>query len=223
MLQKCLVLATALALLGTAAWAKPPVYFSFASDDFHNGPTFSGSTFSITGKARVDLMVDQQADFEGGVVILPSTFVLEGNLNSYQVVPVAGGNFLHIWTVDGYFQFNHYDVVFGIPQLLFSQFKYAALTSLSPSPFQAGETMTLQDSQPADGNVVFVDGREVEAVLDMKYPPDYVGFGSDFAFTFTNVRIAGSVVGPPPKIHDDGSFSDPWESEGSFSASGGNG
>ncbi|HET9228187.1 MAG TPA: hypothetical protein VFR31_16035, partial [Thermoanaerobaculia bacterium] len=66
--RRILMLFAILALVGTAAWAKPPIYVSFASDDFHEGPTFTGFGFDIRGKARVDLMLDQQGDGEGGVV-----------------------------------------------------------------------------------------------------------------------------------------------------------
>lgn len=222
MLRKSLMFVALLALFGTAAWAKPPITFSFASDDYHEGPTFSGSDWTVTAKARVDLMTDQQGDFEGGVFVFPSWLELQGNLHEYQVVPIANGNFLHIWHVEGFFEFVHYDAVFGFPHLLRTPFKYAVLTSQSPFPNQAGETMTLQGSFIADNNVVLDDGFGLEAALNLWYPDDYVGSFSDFAFTLTNVRTGG-IVGPPPTLLDDGSFRERWQSEGSFSASGGNG
>lgn len=222
MLRKTLLIASLCLLAATTAWAKPPIYFSFASDDYHEGPTFRGDGGEISGEARVDLMVDQQSDFEGGVVIFPSTFKLTAKMHSYQVVPLGAG-FLHIWEFEGEFAFNHYDVAFGFPLLLTTRFKYAVLTSQSPSNTQAGETMTLQASQSVDGNVSFKDGAGVEAVLNLIYPDDYIARGSDFAFTFTNVRAGGSVIGPPPNLSLGGKFTESWESEGSFSASGGEG
>lgn len=222
MVRKSVVLFAALALFSVSAWAKPPISFSFASDDYHEGPTFTGSDRVINAKGRFDLMTDQQGDFEGGVFTFASNLELAGNIHEYQVVPIANGNFLHIWHVEGFFEFVHYDVVFGFPYLLRSPFKYAVLTSQSPFLNQAGETMTLQGSFIADSNVVLDDGLGVEAALNLWYPDDYVGAFSDFAFTLTNVRTGG-MVGPPPTLLDDGTFRERWQSEGSFSASGGSG
>jgi hypothetical protein len=219
MLRKSLLFLALFSLLGTAAWAKPPIQFSFASDDFHEGPTFTGDTTTIQGKARVDLMLDQQGDFEGGVVIFPSLFSFDGRLVSYQVVAV-GANFLHIWEVEGSYGFAHYDLAFGFPTLLKYGFRNAVLTSLSPVVFQAGESMTLQDNWTSDALLGAGDGDGLEAVLDLKYPPDYVNAGIDFAFTLTHVRVPG-ITGPPPLLDASGSFREPWESEGSFSASSG--
>ena len=219
MSRKVLTLFAVLVLVGAAAWAKPPVYVSFASDDYHEGPTFTGYGGEIHGKARVDLMVDQQGDSEGGVVIFPSWFTFDAEIVKYSVIP-WGANFLHIWDLKGSFSFNHYDVMLGSPFLLGTAFDTAVLTSLSPSATQAGETMTLQDSQSADAAVVFQDGGPFEAVVDNPYPPDYVGVGSDFAFTFTHVRV-GDFVGAPPNLSSGGKFKDEFKAEGSFSGQGG--
>lgn len=208
-----------LVLVAAAAWAKPPLYVSFASDDYHEGPTFTGLGPEIHGKARVDLMLDQQGDSEGGVVIFPSWFTFDAKIADYKVIP-WGANFLHIWDLNGSFSFNHYDVLLGSPFLLGTKFKTAVLTSLSPSATQAGETMTLQDSQSADANVVFQDGGPFEAVLNLVYPNDYIGLGSGFAFTFTHVRV-GDFVGAPP-ILSGGQFKEEFKAEGSFSGEGGN-
>ena len=218
--RKILMLFAILALVGTAAWAKPPIYVSFASDDFHEGPTFTGFGFDIRGKARVDLMLDQQGDGEGGVVIFPSWFDFEGTVVKYQVIP-WGVNFLHIWDLKGDFEFRHYDVLLGSPFLLGTKFENAVLTSLSPFVNQAGETMTLQDSQSADAIVAFGDGGPFEAVVNLVYPDNYVAIGSGFAFTFTHVRV-GDFVGAPPIVHSNGFFREEWKSEGSFSGEGGN-
>jgi hypothetical protein len=43
--------------------------------------------------------------------------------------------------------------------------QFAVLTSLSPSATQAGETMTLQDSQSADASVAFQDGGQFKDEL----------------------------------------------------------
>jgi len=221
MSRKVLTLFAVLVLAGTAAWAKPPIYVSFASDDYHEGPTFTGLGAKIHGKARVDLMLDQQGDFEGGVVIFPSWLTFEAEMVNYKVIP-WGANFLHIWDLKGSFSFNHYDVLFGPPGpfLLGTRFETALLTSLSPSATQAGETMTLQDSQSADASVVFQDGGPFEAVVDLIYPPDYVGLGSGFAFTFTHVRV-GDFGTTPPNLSG-GQFKDEFKAEGSFSGEGGN-
>jgi hypothetical protein len=207
-----------LVLVGAAAWAKPPIYVSFASDDYHEGPTFTGLGAKIIGKARVDLMLDQQGDFEGGVVIFPSWFTFDGEIYNHQVIP-RGANFLHIWDVKGDFSFNHYDVGLGSPFLLGTKFNNAVLTSLSPNAGQAGETMTLQDSQSVDALVVFQDGGPFEAVVDLNYPIDYVSVGSGFAFTFTHVRV-GDFQGPPPLLSS-GQFKEEFKAEGSFSGEGG--
>jgi hypothetical protein len=219
MSRKILMLFAVLVLVGGAAWAKPPIYVSFASDDFHEGPTFTGYASKIQGKARVDLMLDQQGDFEGGVVIFPSWFTFEAEMVQYQVIP-WGANFLHIWDLKGSFSFNHYDPILGSPFLLGTQFDNAVLTSLSPSATQAGATMTLQDSQSADANVVFRDGGPFEAVVNLTYPDDYVGLGSGFAFTFTHVRV-GDFGTTPPDLSG-GKFKDEFRAEGSFSGEGGN-
>jgi hypothetical protein len=208
-----------LVFVSAAAWAKPPIYVSFASDDFHEGPTFTGYAAEIHGKARVDLMLDQQGDFEGGVVIFPSWFTFEAKIVNYKVIP-WGANFIHIWDLDGSFSFNHYDVLLGNPFLLGTKFQTALLTSLSPSATQAGETMTLQDAQSADAVVAFQDGGPFEAVVNLIYPNDYVSWGSGFAFTFTHVRV-GDFGTTPPNISG-GLFKDEFKAEGSFSGEGGN-
>ena len=219
MSRKIFTLFAVLVLVGAAAWAKPPIYVSFASDDFHEGPTFTGFGLEIKGKARVDLMLDQQGDGEGGVVIFPSWFAFEAKIVNYKVIP-WGANFLHIWDLSGNFSFNHYDVLLGSPFLLGTKFENAVLTSLSPNVNQAGETMTLQDSQSADAIVAFQDGGPFEAVVNLTYPNDYVGLGSGFAFTFTHVRV-GDFVGLPP-ILSSGQFREEFKAEGSFSGEGGN-
>lgn len=219
MSRKMFTLFAVLVLVGATAWAKPPIYVSFASDDYHEGPTFTGLGPEIHGKARVDLMLDQQGDFEGGVVIFPSWFTFEAKMTNYKVIP-WGANFLHIWDLEGSFSFNHYDVGLGSPFLLGTRFKNAVLTSLSPNVGQAGETMTLQDSQSADVNVVFQDGGPFEAVVNLVYPNDYISLGSGFAFTFTHVRV-GDFGTTPPTLSG-GQFKDEFKAEGSFSGEGGN-
>jgi hypothetical protein len=219
MSRKILTLFAVLVLAGAVAWAKPPIYVSFASDDYHEGPTFTGLGAEIHGKARVDLMLDQQGDFEGGVVIFPSWFTFDAKIVKYQVIP-WGANFLHIWDLEGRFSFNHYDVAFVNPFLLGTRFEHAVLTSLSPNAGQAGETMTLQDSQSADAAVVFQDGGPFEAVVNLPYPDNYVSLGSGFAFTFTHVRVG--AFGSAPPLLSSGQFKEEWVSEGSFSGEGAN-
>ena len=218
MSRKMFTLFAVLVLVGTAAWAKPPIYVSFASDDYHEGPTFTGLGPVIQGRARVDLMLDQQGDFEGGVVIFPSWFTFDAKIVNYKVIP-WGANFLHIWDLSGSFGFNHYDVGLGSPFLLGTKFETALLTSLSPNVNQAGETMTLQDAQSADATVVFQDGGHFDAVVNLNYPNDYVGLGSGFAFTFTHVRV-GDFGTTPPNLSS-GKFKEEFRAEGSFSGEGG--
>ncbi len=219
MSRRIFTLFAILVLAGAAAWAKPPLYVSFASDDYHEGPTFTGYGSVIEGRARVDLMLDQQGDFEGGVVIFPSWFSFKAEIVNYQVIP-WGANFLHIWDLSGSFGFNHYDIGLGSPFLLGTKFDHAVLTSISPNAGQAGETMTLQDGQSTDANVIFQDGGPLEAVLNLVYPNDYISLGSGFAFTFTHVRV-GDFVGAPPFLSS-GKFKEPFKAEGSFSGEGGN-
>jgi len=219
MSRKMFMLFAVLVLTATASWAKPPLYVSFASDDFHEGPTFTGLGPEIHGKARVDLMLDQQGDGEGGVVIFPSWFSFDAKMVNYKVIP-WGANFLHIWDFEGSFSFNHYDVLLGGPFLLGTKFERAVLTSLSPNVNQAGETMTLQDSQSADAAVAFQDGGPFEAVLNLVYPNDYISLGSGFAFTFTHVRVGTFGFAPP--LLSGGQFKEEFVAEGSFSGEGGN-
>jgi hypothetical protein len=221
MIRRSTILFVLLALVfaGSAAWAKPPITFSFASDDYHEGPTFFGDGTAIQGRARVDLLLDQQGDFEGGITKWESWFSFDGELRKYQVVPV-GANFLHIWEVKGRFDFVHYDVAFGFPLLLQYDFENAVLTSLSPVLGQAGTSMTLQDNWASDAALTAGDANGVAAQLGLVYPAGYVNVAPDWAFTLTQVRTGG-LVGPAPLIDPGGKFSEPWESEGSFSSSGG--
>jgi hypothetical protein len=74
------------------------------------------------------------------VVIFPSWFTFDAKMVNYKVIP-WGANFLHIWDFEGSFSFNHYDVGFGSPFLLGTNFERALLTSLSPSATQRLYTM----------------------------------------------------------------------------------
>ncbi len=217
MLRKLSVLVCLMVLFVAPAWAKPPVTFSFASDDEPDGPTFLGSGTSISAKVKVDLMVDTSGDLGGGIVIFPSELFFGAELDKYEVFP-RGSNYLHVWKARGRFDFIH-DTALAFTPLLTSGFVEATLTSISPDPDRLGETITLQGSESVDSFMVLLPQNHLEAILNAFYPPNYLEIGEDFAFTFTSLRIQDSVG--RPKLKEDGSFADPWTSEGSFSASGG--
>ena len=131
-----------------ACFGQDTVYFSFASDDHHDGPTFSGSGDYISGVARVDLMMDTNDDGTGGQMTFLSDFDFGGQIRNHQVVPV-GADFLHIWEVySSQTTFIHVNTTF-LPILVIG-IDDGVLTCISPNNNTAGETMTLQSSESVD-------------------------------------------------------------------------
>ena len=196
-------------LLSMVCFGQDTVYFSFASDDYHDGPTFSGSQNHIGGVAEVDLMVDNNDDGLGGQVTFLSDFDFTGQIRKHQVVSV-GTDFLHIW--DFYSsQTTFIHVTSGFLPILVIGIDDGVLTSLSPNANTLGETMPLQSSEGVDTACVVFPLNLLATMLGVTYPTS-----EDVAYTFTNVRTAsGGLVG----LDKDGNFSESWTSEGSFSAS----
>ncbi len=201
-----------------AAVEPPTTLFSFASDTFHNGPTFTGfgGTNTFSSKAEVDLMVDLNNDNYGGTVTFLSILNLKAEVYNYQVFSI-GPQYLHVWKVYSEMTFTHVNpsVNAGI---LGIGFKEGVLTSWSPSPYTLGETMTLQDSQSADPSIYM---NSLPLLKGIGAPQEYLSNSKDLAFTFTNVRsIADNGnVNNLVNITKEGMFKDDWKAEGSFSAS----
>ncbi len=192
----------------------PTTNFSFASDTYYNGPTFSGGKNYIKSGAEIDLMVDLNNNGIGGTVTFLSRLDLKAETHSYQVFFI-GSQYLHMWKVYAEMTFVHLnDPIF--PPLLTIAFKEGLLTSWSPSPYTLGETMTLQNSQSADPSIYMFPHPLLNGIGVSKY---HLGASRDIAFTFTNVRTldTGGLV----KLSKSGYFENEWIAEGSFSASGG--
>jgi len=210
--MKSFIFSIAFTLLSVGLFAQETpeaTYFSFASDDHHDGPTFSSPDSKyIYGHGSYDLIVDVNEDLGGGQVTFQTEFKLTGLPYDYQLIP-CGGAWLHIWKVKGDFSFYHYSQP-GNPQLLEVRFEEAVLTSLSPNPDSISETMTLQGNQPSDPNLKFTAFPLLDCVIQTS-----LGKSRDFAFTFTNLR----GLSDPVIDLNDGRWLDEWVSEGSFSAS----
>jgi hypothetical protein len=178
-------------------------YFSFASDTFSNGPTFSG--------AEVDLMIDLNNDGIGGTVTFLSRLDLKAEIRDYQVFYI-GSQFLHMWKVNGEITFVHRNDP-TYPPLLTIVFMEGLLASWSPKPDLLGETMTLQHNQSAASTIRM----HTYPLLNGIGIYDYNLVASkNLAITFTNVRTGkNSLV----QLDRSGYFKDEWRSEGSFSAS----
>ena len=210
-LYKSLAVIFVLAFLGQPlAFAKPidPITFSFASDDFENGPTFTGLPGNaIVGKAKLKLYIDLNHDLLGGKVVLKSIFRFKGETYKYQVFPY-GGQWLHTWRVRGGYEFLQAGS--GLP-IMTSRFHQAVLTSVSPSKYHAGETLTLQDSERVDPNILMVPHKPL---LALGVGPNDLNYSEDFAFTFTSTKPVWSLI----PLTSTGGFVDKWTSEGSYSA-----
>lgn len=195
--------------LGIGCLGKDTVYYSFASDDHHDGPTFSGSQDYISGVAEVDLMVDNNDDTLGGQVTFLCDFDFGGQIRNHQVVAV-GADFLHIWEVYSS-QTTFIHVTGGFLPILVIGIDDGVLTSISPSMNTLGETMTIQSSESVDMACVVFPLNLLATMLGVTYPTS-----EDVAYTLTNVRTASGGLVP---LNKNGSFAESWTSEGSFSAS----
>ncbi len=196
----------------------PTTLFSFASDTYHNGPTFTGfggsNTFS--SKAEVDLMVDLNNDNYGGTVTFLSNLNLKAEAYDYQVYHI-GPQYLHVWKVYSEMLFTHVNP--GVnADILGIGFKEGVLTSWSPNPYTLGETMTLQDSQSADQSIYM---NSLPLLKGIGAPQEYLSNSKDLSFTFTNVRSIADNGNPNNLVNlsKEGIFKDDWKAEGSFSAS----
>jgi hypothetical protein len=190
--------------------------FSFASDTFHQGPTFKGEKNIITSDYEFDLMVDLNGDTYGGLVTYLSRMKLYAQMHDYRVYPV-GPQYLHVWKVNGEILFSHINALAGDPPILGIVFKEAVLTSWSPSPYTIGETMTLQDSESVDQSVIMT---AYPMLSGIGVKPEFLTISEDFAFTFTHVRLAGNYSPLDlVKVDKEGNLLGTWSAEGSFSAS----
>lgn len=186
-------------------------YFSFASDTFSNGPTFSGAKNFIKSGAEIDLMIDLNNDGIGGTVTFLSRLNLKAEIRDYQVFYI-GSQFLHMWKVNGEITFVHRNAP-TYPPLLTIVFMEGLLTSWSPKPDLLGETMTLQHNQSAASTIRMLPYPLLNGIGIKEYN---LVASKNLAFTFTNVRTGkNSLV----QLDRSGYFMDEWCSEGSFSAS----
>ncbi len=201
-----------------APYSTSTASFSFASDSFHNGPTFKGEGGSgrFYSGAIVDLMVDVNSDINGGIVTFLSNLNLKAEAREHRVFDF-GGQYLHVWKVYSEMQFTHLNPRLNTP-ILDIGFKEALLTSWSPNEYTAGETMTLQTSQSVDPSM-YMNARTL--LNGIGVPQTTLDFSKDVAFTFTNVRSVYDNGNEDKLVNLDGegNFKDDWISEGSFSAS----
>jgi hypothetical protein len=224
MMKKILAAALSVLLLSMAmifgfanqVFAQVTTTFSFASDTFHQGPTFKGEKNVITSEYEFDLMVDLNSDTYGGLVTYLTRMHLKAEMYDYCVYPV-GPQFLHVWRVYADIVFTHVNANAGDPPILGIACKEAVLTSLSPSPYTIGETMTLQDSESADRSIIMT---AYPLLSGIGVKPELLSISEDFAFTFTNVR-SSSDLSPYElvKVDKEGNLLGIWIAEGSFSAS----
>jgi hypothetical protein len=195
-----------------------PFYFSFASDDHHDGPTFESPYYYVIvcDDVNVDLMLDRNADYTGGTVVFDSILnaTLFTNYGTYDYCTLYNGYYLHTWLVRGEIHFALNDPPDN-PLILTIEFDEAVLTSYSPDTDRTGETMTLEISESVDADISFTAGEELEDINIWDIDFD---ISEDFAFTMTNVRIDNDED-ERPRIVGNGYFLDNWKAEGSFSAS----
>ncbi|HEX2952477.1 MAG TPA: hypothetical protein VHR47_00665, partial [Bacillota bacterium] len=160
--------------------------FSFASDTYHQGPTFTGGKNIFTSEAEVELIVDKNADVYGGTVSFLSQLSMKAEIREYRVYYV-GSQYLHVWKVYAEGYFNHVDATAGNPPILAFAFKEGVLTSWSSSPSTVGETMTLQDCESADPSLYLKPDKLLNGIGIF---PEHLALGEGIAFTFTHVRSA---------------------------------
>jgi hypothetical protein len=196
-------------------WAQDAVTFSFASDDNHAGRNFychmTDPHSIVASRVPVNLITDRNDTVNGGLVTIQSYMYFRGVIHNYQMVP-HNGNFLHIWSLEGYIYFYHVDTPL-IPVLRIT-FNNAVLTSYSPVPNAAGETLTFEVSESVDPNIHMTP---MNLLPGIGVNPVNLSVFEDFALTFTNVNTGGGTILIPLA---GGVFADDWQSEGSFSGSG---
>lgn len=192
----------------------PTTSFSFASDTYHQGPTFTGYQNYIKSGAEVDLKVDLNNDTYGGTVTFLANLELKAEIYDHRVYYI-GSQWLHVWKVYAEITFIHTNRLTQKP-LLTIAFKEGVLTSWSPNNDTIGETMTLQNCESADPSIYM----KPQSLLNgIGVSSTYLSTSEDIAFTFTNIRPVNSESGPLVGITKSGTFSREWVSEGSFSAS----
>lgn len=196
------------------AMAAEPVTtsFSFASDTYHNGPTFTGDGPNFASNAEINLLVDLNSDNYGGLVTFLSQLQLKAELHDYRAYYI-GSQWLHVWKVYSEMTFIHVNPTLNSPILAIG-FKEGVLTSWSPNSNTIGETMTLQNSESADSSIYM---KTYPLLNGIGVTPEHLAWSKDLAFTFTNVRYEdpGALV----PIDEKGNFLYQWKAEGSFSAS----
>jgi hypothetical protein len=194
-----------------------PVYFSFASDDEKNAPTFDGTQSEgrkLTGDAVIDLMVDVNNDANGGIVTFQAKMDAEIFILQPRYGCGIGSNFFSAVQVKGTIEFSHFDptTTLPYPKILTITFTNGVLSSYSPSPLFFGETMSLEVSESVDPVIQFTCHPMLQGI-----GVNNLTMSEDLAFTFTHVRttLGGTLVG----MDTMGYFMDDWKSEGSFSDS----
>lgn len=203
-------------VLATSA-ASADITFSFASESHEDGPVFlgenSGGSNELSNFASpnsVNLLVNPDSTMPGGISSFNAAYSLNTTTTFYQSVgfgPVT----THQWVLDGSFSFvdtSSNDLILTV------MFNEAVLTSVSGSSSTMGSTATLQSSLDIDAGLTFIAGPALNAIgIDSAN----LSQSQDFAFTLTNIQeMSGSGL---PSLGMDGSWTDSWTSEGSFSAS----
>lgn len=213
MKKLCFVLSILLLLQSAYICADNTVTFSFASDDFHGGPTFGGEKLTLYGKAEVGFVIDNNQDHYGGRTELLSIFKIEAELYDYRVFFI-GSQYLHVWKIAAKITFHHRDAKSGDPLILDIAFKEGVMTSWSPSRDMIGETMTIENSEPADPNIMFTSYNQ------LKYLAGYnLKESEDLAFTLTNIQPIRPIGSRLIPVSPYGEIEERFKAEGSFSAS----
>lgn len=182
-------------------------FFSFASDQNPDGPTFAGlamqvsdgRAFDASGAVTVDLMYDADEDGPAGPVVIPSQFTFSAATTSYAVTPF-GGQYIHAWTLEGNYRIT------GAGSILTADFRNAVLVSWSESPSLLGASASIIGNLATDPALRF-DAAGALGSAPLLDP--------GFAFTLTHLRGAS---GGRVSLGPGGAFAETWTSEGSWSA-----
>lgn len=231
-----IIVAVFTALSGLVAQELPPpviippplprsVTFSFASDDHHDGPTFTITGGNkISAKASVDLMVDLNNHTPGGQVTFQATLILEGELSKHQVCPVSLPlltGFTHTWVIKPtVLRFDHNAPGTSLaPNLLEVVSPYLILQAVSSSPSFIMDAANITIHERLAPNIVFIPGPRMQGI---GVTPPALQQNEELAFTLTNIkRLSGGISASAPIMIDaaTGNFLNDFIAEGSFSAS----
>lgn len=212
MKKRYLVLSICIIFIAAAIYADNTVTFSFASDDFHSGPTFEGGKNVLWGKAEVGFVIDGNQDFPGGRTELLSVFTIEAEMYDYRVFFI-GSQYLHVWKIAAHIVFHYKDAKYGDPVILEIEFKEGVVTSWSPNRHTIGETMTIQNSESADQGIFFTPYNQLKFLAGYN-----LTVSEDLAFTLTNVTPVNDSEYKLIPVSE-GYLKEEFKAEGSFSAS----